>query len=150
MPGGHRGELEQHPPALGLRVAEVPGVVDPGDVEQPLLHTVVEPGAAEHELPQPVDERLAVHERHAFPVADEVEAEPALRVGDASVGNELDEVGDLVLLEIVRADQPDAHGGGGHTLLEVLRAEFEPVTEELDHEIIAGAVIRREHRSQGI
>ncbi len=55
-PGRNGSKLEQRPPALGLRIAEVARVVDPRDVEKPFLHAVVEPGAAEDELAQPVDE----------------------------------------------------------------------------------------------
>src|SRR5262245_17289561 len=79
-PGRHGRELEERPPALRLGVAEVAGVVDPRHVEEAFLHTVVEPCSAEHELAQPVDERLALLERHALPVSDEVETESAPRV----------------------------------------------------------------------
>ena len=90
VPRRHGRELEQRSAAFRLGVAEVAGVVLPRDVEQPLLHAVVEPRAAEDELAQPVDERLVPHERQPLPVADEVEAEPAPRLDDAAVGDELD------------------------------------------------------------
>ena len=91
---------------------------------------MVEPGAPEHELAQPVDERLSADERQAFPVPDEVEPEAAPRIDDAPVGNELDEIRGLVVVEVVRADQAEPHAGGGDPFLEVLCAELEPVAEE--------------------
>src|SRR5207248_1623548 len=72
VPGRDGGELEQRPTSARVAVAEVGRLLVPRDVEQPLLDAMVEPGAAEHELLQPVDERLAADERHALPVADEV------------------------------------------------------------------------------
>ena len=67
---------------------------------------MVEPGAAEDELAQPVDERLALHERELLPVADEVPAERAARLLDPPVGGELDQVAGLVLVQVVVLDRP--------------------------------------------
>src|SRR5581483_11086073 len=55
VPRGHGGELEQGAPAARVAVAEVGAVVVPGHLEQALLDAMVEPGAAEDELAQPVD-----------------------------------------------------------------------------------------------
>ena len=76
-----------------LRVGELAALVVPRDLEQALLDAMVEVRAAEDELAEPVDERLAVDEREALPVANEVRPERAARLGDAPVGGELDEVG---------------------------------------------------------
>ena len=75
----------------------------PHDLEQPLLDAVVEVRAAEDELAQPVDERLAVDEREPLPVAHEVRAEraprgSAIRPSAASSTRSAD----LVLVEVVR------------------------------------------------
>ena len=107
VPRGHRGELEQRPAAVRLAVAELGGLAVPVDLEKVLLHALVEPGAAEDELAEPVDERLVVDEGHALPVADEVLAQAALRVVDAAVGGQLDEIGGLGLLELARLDEPE-------------------------------------------
>src|SRR5439155_16808146 len=137
VPGGHGGELEQGAAAAGIAVAEVGAVVVPGDLEQTFLDAVVEPGAAEHELAQPVDKRLAPDERHTLPVPDEVPAERAARLDDHTVGSKLDEVGGLVAVELVALDQAEPHGGRGHALLEVVLVEAEAITEELDDEVVA-------------
>ena len=68
---------------------------------------------------------------------DEVAAEPAARIGDAAVGRQLDEVGGLLVVEVVGRDQLEPHGGGDHALLEVVGIELEPVAEELDDEVVA-------------
>src|SRR5947207_3100296 len=74
VPGGNGRELEQRPAAVRIAVAEIRGLVVPRDLEEPFLDAVVEPGAPEHELLQPVDERLAADERHAFPVPHQIQA----------------------------------------------------------------------------
>ena len=101
MPGRHRRELEQRAPATGLGVAEVAALLVPGDLEQPFLDAVVEPGATEDVLAQPVDERLSLQQADTLPVADEVAAERAAGVGDAAVGGELDQVCGLVVIQVV-------------------------------------------------
>jgi hypothetical protein len=144
------GELEERPAAFRLGVAEVTRVVDPRDVEQALFHPVIEPRTPEDELAQPVDERLAVDEGDSLPVAHEVEAEPAARIPDPAVRDELDQIGGLVLVEIVRPDQIEPHRRSGHALLEVVRVELEPVAEELDDEVVSRAIVGRKHAFQGI
>src|SRR5207244_12655022 len=94
-------------------LAECGGLAGPRHLEQALLHAVVEPRAAEDELPQPVDERLAVDERQALPVADDVAAEPAPRLVDQAPVDELDQIAGLVLVQLVALDEPAPHGGGG-------------------------------------
>ena len=81
---------------------------------------------------------------------DEVEPEAAPRIDDAPVGNELDEICGLVVVEVVRADQAEPHAGGGDPFLEVLCAELEPMAEKLDDEVVARAVVGSQHRGQGI
>ena len=81
---------------------------------------------------------------------DEIEAEPAPRVDDAAVGDELDEIGGLLLVDVVGRDELQANCGGDHSLLEVERRELEPVPQELDDEVVPRTVVRSEHRNQGI
>jgi hypothetical protein len=78
-------------------------------------------------------------------VAHEVAAEVAARLGDAAVGGELDEVGRLLVLELVPVEQPELHRRGRDALLEVRRGEPEAVAEELDHEVVARGVVRLRH-----
>ena len=112
----------------------------PRDLEQALLHAMVEPRAAEDELAQPVDERLPVHERHPLPVADDVHAEPRPRASTmrpsaasstrssvSSSSRSLDSI------------SPSRDRGGDHALLEVTGVEAEAVAEELDHVVLARA-----------
>ena len=102
---------------------------------------MVEPGAAEHELAEPVDERLAVHEGQALPVAHEVAPELAARIVDQAVGGQLDEVLGLLLVELVVVDETELVRGRGHALAEVVRVEAEAEAEELDHDVVAGRVV---------
>ncbi len=103
---------------------------------------MVEVRAAEDELAEPVDERLAVDQRDSLPVPDEVRAERAARLCDAPVGRQLDEVGDLVLVEVVRRDEAEPDGSGRDALLEVALAEREVVAEELERVVVARRVVR--------
>jgi len=106
---------------------------------------VVEPGAAEDELSQPVDERLAFDKREPLPVADEVAPELAARLLDHSVRCQLDEVVRLFLVELVVVDEPEPVGGCRDALREVGLVEAEAETEELDHDVVAGRVVLDVH-----
>src|SRR2546430_6106667 len=145
MPGRRRRELEQRPLASGLEVGEIRRVLVPGDLEPPVLDAVVEPGAAEDELAQPVDERLAVHEREALPVPHEVAAQLAAGLFDQPVRRQLDEVLGLLLVELVVLDEPESEGRRGDALREVGRVEAEAKTEELHDNVVAGGVALRVH-----
>src|SRR5919204_1787022 len=101
VPRRHRRELEERAVTARIAVAEVGPLVVPRDLEHPFLHAVVEPRAAEDELAEPVDERLAPDERDSFPMPDQVAAESAPRLLDPPVRRELDEVGGLVGIEVV-------------------------------------------------
>jgi hypothetical protein len=83
-------------------------------------------------------------------VADDVEAEAAPRIDDASVGDELDEVGRFLVVDVVRGDELEPHSGCDDTLLEVLGGELEAMSEELDDEVVPGPVVRCQHARQGI
>jgi len=85
-----------------------------------------------------------------LPVPDEVDPEPATRLDDPAVGDELDEISRLVRVQVVRGDELEAHSGRGDALCEVVGAELEAMAEELDHEVVAGAIVGREHLGQRI
>ncbi len=146
MPGRNRRELQEGAAAVRVAVIEVAGRLVECDLEELLLHPVVEPRAPEDELAKPVDERLLIHDRETLPVAHEVVAEQAAGLADPALRRELDEVVGLLGVEVARLDEPELHRGGGHALLEVDRAEPEPVAEELDHVLVAARVVRVGHR----
>ena len=100
---------------------------------------MVEPRAAEDQLAQPVDERLAVDERDALPVADEVAPEVAARLLDRPVGRELDQVGGLVLVQLVASTRPSLTAAAVTRCSKSARVEAEAVSEELDDVVLAGA-----------
>jgi single-stranded-DNA-specific exonuclease len=76
-------------------------------------------------------------------VAHEVAAEPAPGLVDAPVSRQLDEVGRLVVVQIVVLDEAELDRRGCHPLLEVIRVEGKSVTKELDDVVLARAVVRR-------
>ena len=83
-------------------------------------------------------------------MADEVDPEHAAGLVDPPVSRELDEVGGLLVLELVPAQQPEPDGGGGDALLEVEGAEREAVSEEFDDEVLAGGVVGLGHEEEDI
>ena len=64
---------------------------------------------------------------------------------DHTVRRELDEVGDLLLVELVPPDQPEPNGSRGDPLLEVVPVEAEPIAEELDDVVVPRRVVRLGH-----
>ena len=122
-------------------------LVVPGHLEEALLDAVVEPGAAEHELAEPVDERLAVDERHALPVADEVRSRArcaAPRSGPSAASSTRSDVSSSS--SSLRSEEPELDRRCDDPLLEILAIELEPVGEELDLVVLAGAVVGLGHR----
>jgi hypothetical protein len=93
---------------------------------------MVEPRAAEDQLAEPVDERLALDEREPLPVPDEVAAQVTLRVADDPVRRQLDEVGDLLCVELAGRNEAELDGRGDHPLLEIRGVEGEAIAEKLD------------------
>src|SRR5436190_4568395 len=134
-------EVEQRAVAAGVAVVEVVRAVVPRDLEASVLHRLVEPGAAEDELAQPVDEGLLAEERDPLPVPPQVAAERAPRLVDLAVGGELDEVGDLVVVELARLDKPEPHGRRRHALFEIARVEGELKADELHQKVVSRAVM---------
>ena len=141
MPGRHGRELEQGASAARVAVGELRGGVVPGDLEQVLLHPVVEPGAPEDELAQPVDERLALDEGNSLPVANQVPAEETAGLFDETLRGQFDQVGRLVAVQLVCFDEAELDGGCRDALLEVAAVEAEPIAEELDDVVVSGRVV---------
>src|SRR5262245_34417583 len=137
VPTRDGGELQQRTAAVGMLVGELRVGVVPDDLERAALDLVIEPGAAEDELAEPVDERLAADERHPLPVAREVAAEARFRLLDHALRGERDEVGGLLLVELVCLDESELHGRCDDALLEIEGVEGEPVPEKLDDVVVA-------------
>ena len=91
---------------MRVAVGELRLLVVPAHLELPLLDVMVEPGAPEDELLQPVDERFALDEGDLVPAANEIAAERAPGVLDRVPLDELDQVGRLVVVELVPARRP--------------------------------------------
>ena len=72
---------------------------------------------------------------------DEVDAEPAAGLGDPAVGGQLDQVGGLVLVEVVSLHQPELHRRGRDALLEVGGVEAEAIAQEFDDVVVAREVV---------
>src|SRR5262249_180055 len=134
--------------AARVAVAELAVRVVERDLEQALLDAMVEPGAAEDEAAQPVHQRLAFDERDALPVPDDVAPEPAARLAHDAVRDELDEVGRLVLVQLVPLEQAEPHGRRSDALFEVLGVEAEPVADVLDHVAVPGPVVVLRHEER--
>src|ERR1700742_4988768 len=118
------GELDQLGAAVGLDVAEGLGALVEDDVELTLLDPLVEPGAAEDEAADPVDEAAVGGTDQVLPVLVDVFAEGGGGLGDLAADREVEEVVDLVLVEPL-ADEFELHGRLLDALREVLLVEGE-------------------------
>src|SRR5262249_15060536 len=87
-------------------------------------------------------------QRQLLPVADEIEPEPAAGVSDSSVRRQLDEVGRLLLVQVISPDEAELHGCRRDALLEVERVETEVVAQELDDVFVSGRVARLRHEQR--
>ena len=70
-------------------------------------------------------------------MTDEVDAQPTARLRDPPVCGQLDEVGRLVLVQVVAFDETELYRRCGDPLLEVEGVEAEAIAEEFDHVIVA-------------
>src|SRR5207244_4870622 len=115
--------------AARVAVGELRRLLVPADLQLSLLHAMVEPRAPEDQLLQPVDERLAVDEGDVLPVANEIAAERAARLLDGVALHELDQVGRLVVVQLVACQQAELDGGCRDPLLAVGRVTAETIPE---------------------
>ncbi len=121
-PGGLFGELDQILAAVRLDVAEGLGALVEDDVELPLLDALVEPGAAEDEPAQPVDEAAVGGADQLLPVLVDVLAESGAGLGDLAADGEVEEVVELLLAEAL-GDEAEFHCRLLDALPEVLLVE---------------------------
>jgi hypothetical protein len=102
---------------------------------------MIEPGAAEDQLAQPVAERLGVQLVDRAGPGAQVLAEPAARMGGGAGRGQLDQVVGLVGGQVALRHQLQPHRRRDHPLGEVGARESVAVVEELDDEIVAGVVV---------
>ena len=91
-PGGLAGELDRLAVAVRLDVAEGAGAVVEDDVELALLDPLIEPGAAEDEPADPVDEAALRAGDQLSPVVVDVLAEGGRGLADLAGDGQLDQV----------------------------------------------------------
>ncbi len=110
---------------------------------------MIEPGAAEDELPQPVHERLAAEHRDLVPAPVQVATERrARRRREAPGRRELHQIGALVIVQVAGVDELELDCGGRDALGEILRREPEAMTDELEVDVVSRAVVRIVHLRQ--
>src|ERR1700749_572227 len=112
-------ELDELGAAVGLHVAEGLRALVEDDVELTLLDPLVEPGAAEDEGPDPVDEAAVGGTDQVLPVLVDVLPEGGTGLGDLAAHREGEEVVDLLLGQPL-ADEVQLHRGLLDALCEVL------------------------------
>src|SRR5262249_37359035 len=133
-PGGLFGELDQLRAAVRLDVAEGLGALVEDDVELALLDPLVEPGAAEDEAPDPVDEAAVGGADQVLPVLVDVLAEAGAGLGDLAADREVEQVVELALAEAL-GDEAELDRGLLHPLGEVVLVEGEAQLPVLEHVI---------------
>src|ERR1700760_2081811 len=139
-PAGLLGELDQLGAAVRLDVAEGLGPLVEDDVELALLDPLVEPGAAEDEAPDPVDEAAVGGTDEVLPVLVDVFPEGGAGLGDLAADREVEEVVDLLLAQSL-VDEGELHRGLLDPLGEILLVEREAELSVLQYVIGARLVI---------
>src|ERR1700750_3419828 len=91
------GELDQLGAAVGLDVAEGLGALVEDDVELTLLDPLGEPGAAEDEAADPVDEAAVGGTDQILPVLVDVFSERGAGLGDLAADREVEQIVELLL-----------------------------------------------------
>jgi hypothetical protein len=126
--------------AIGLNVSEGVGPLVEDDVELAFLDPLVEPGAAEDESADPVDEALVGAADELEPVRVDVLAEGRGRFADLAVDGELDEVVELLGVE-PGGREVELHGGLLDALGEVGLVECEAELSVLENVVGARLVV---------
>src|ERR1700709_1163795 len=134
------GELDELGAAVRLDVAESLGALVEDDVELTLLDPLVEPGAAEDEAPDPVDEATVGGTDQVLPVLVDVFPEGRAGLGDLAAHREVEEVVDLLLGQPL-ADEVQLHRRLLDALSEVLLVEREAELSVLQYVIGARLVV---------
>src|SRR5918997_1776784 len=125
-------ELDQLEVAIRLGVPEGVGVLVEDHLELALHHALVEPGAAEDEPADPVDERALRGAVEVAPAVVDVLAQLGLRLVHLAVDREVHEVLALVVAEGA-VHEAELRGRLLHALGEVTLVEREPKLAVLQH-----------------
>src|SRR5947209_2741833 len=133
-------ELDRLAAAVGLDVHERVRLGIEADVQLALLDPLVEPGAAEDQAPQPVDERAIGGTDQIRPAIVHVLAERRGRLADLTVDHQVDQVLAFVLVH-EPADEAELAGRLLAALSEVALVEGEPKLAILEHEVLPRAVV---------
>src|ERR1700760_2634874 len=139
-PAGLLGELDQLGAAVRLDVAEGLGALVEDDVELTLLDPLVEPGAAEDEPADPVDEAAVGGTDQVLPILVDVFAEGGAGLGDLAADREVEEIVELLLGQPL-ADEVQLHRRLLDALSEVLLVESEAELSVLQHVVGARLVV---------
>src|SRR5882757_8234885 len=134
------GELDELGAAVGLDVTEALGALVEDDVELALLDPLIEPGAAEDEAADPVDEAAVGRTDEVLPVLVDVLTEGGAGLGDLAADREVEKVVELLLAEAL-ADEGQLHRGLLDPLGEILLVEREAELSVLQYVIGARLVI---------
>jgi hypothetical protein len=116
------------------------GLVVEDELELALLDALVEPGAAENQAAQPVDERPVGRAVQAGPGSVDVLAQGGGGVDDLAVHREVDQVLALLVLE-GSVDKAEPDGGQLDALGEVTLVEREAQLAVLEHVVGARLVV---------
>src|SRR6185369_7060140 len=126
--------------AVGLDVGEALLVGLEAHVELALLHALVQPGRAEDEPPQPVDQRPIARPDQLGPAVVDVLAQRAGGILDLAVDGEVHEVLELRVVEPA-ADEPELQRGLLAALGEVTLVERESKLSVLEDEVVSRVVV---------
>src|ERR1700742_352030 len=134
------GKLDELGAAVGLDVAEGLGALVEDDVELALLDPLVEPGAAEDEAADPVDQAAGGGTDQGLPGLVDVFAEGGAGLGDLAADREVEKVVELVSGEPL-VDEGQLHRRLLDPLGEVFLVEREAELSVLQYVIGARLVI---------
>src|SRR5262249_45300171 len=139
-PGGLGRQLDGLAVPIGLHVHEGVGVHVELDVELALLDALVEPGGAEDEAAQPVDEAAVAGADELGPAVVDVLAEGGRRLLDLAVDAERHEVLELWVVE-PPGDEAELVRGLLAALAEVALVEGEAELSVLEDEVLSAVVV---------
>jgi hypothetical protein len=123
-------------------VGELPVLILERDLELAFYEPQVQPGAAEHQLAEPVHQAFAVQGEDIVDMLEQVLAERADGKLDDPARDQLHEVGALVVAEQPGFHKAKLHRSHLHSLSEIDAVEPVAETAEFQDVVFAGGVIR--------
>ncbi len=125
--------------SLASSIISGPALVE-GDVQFAFLDPLVEPGAAEDEPAQPVDETLVAGSGQVLPVMGDVDAQFRARLLDLAGNGQMEQVIELGEGQ-AGSHETEPHCGLFDSLAEVPFVEREPEIAVLEHIVSARLVV---------